>query len=115
MELLDDTYIKIRFDAVIRLDYEIDLGLHNPGLSMISSTARLRSFAEAALKMLLIACAFLPCLPITLPRSSFATLNSKTEVCSPIVSVTSTLSGLSTKAWAMYLINYFIATTSTRL
>ena len=55
---------------------------------MISRTVRLRIFVDAALRMVLIALAVLPCLPMTLPRSSLATLSSMTEVCSPTISET---------------------------
>src|SRR5208337_2142397 len=66
--------------------------------SIISKTDRLCALAEAALKIIRMALAVLPCFPITLPKSSFATRNSITDVCSPMISVTSTLSGKSTKA-----------------
>src|SRR5512136_851463 len=77
--------------------------------SMISRTDLLLIFVEAALRIVLMARAVLPCLPITFPRSSLATFSSMTEVCSPSISVTTTSSGLSTNALAMYVISSFIS------
>src|SRR5436309_1026217 len=50
--------------------------------------------------MVRIALAVRPCLPITRPRSSFATLSSSTEAVSPWVSLTSTASGWLTSCLA---------------
>src|SRR5262249_20489597 len=99
-------------------------GLHNPGddnvvgtepnfadtihYSRISSTNRFFTFIPAALKIVLIALAVRPCLPMTLPRSCCATLSSKTVVASPSTSLTTTASGLSTSAVAMISTSSFI-------
>ena len=55
--------------------------------SIISKTARFFSFADTALKIVRMACAVLPCFPITFPKSSLATLSSNTDVLSPFISV----------------------------
>jgi hypothetical protein len=80
--------------------------------SRISRTERFLILVEAALKIVLIALAVRPCLPMTFPRSSLATFNSMTEVCSPSISLTSTWSGWSTNALAMYFTNSFMPLTS---
>src|SRR4030042_3457815 len=77
--------------------------------SMISRTDLLLIFVEAALRIVLMARAVLPCLPITFPRSSLATFSSITEVCSPSISVTTTSSRFVTNALAMYVISSFIS------
>src|SRR3984957_1892314 len=67
---------------------------------MISSTT-LRLVRDAtALRIVRIDFAVRPCLPITRPRSSFATRNSRIEAVSPWVSLTSTASGLLTNCCA---------------
>jgi len=74
------------------------------GYSIISRTVRFFTLADAALNMVRIAAAVLPCFPITFPKSSLATFHSITEVWLPSTSETETSSGLSTSAWAIYLI-----------
>ncbi len=51
--------------------------------SRISSVKRRFSFMPAAPRMVRMERAVLPCLPITLPKSLGATLNSRTVTCSP--------------------------------
>ena len=77
--------------------------------SKISRTDLFFILVEAAPRIVLIALAVLPCLPIILPKSSLATLSSITEVCSPSISVTLTSSGLSTSNFAMYSMSSFIS------
>src|SRR6185295_12170645 len=78
--------------------------------SRISSVNRFFSFIPAALRMVRIDLAVLPCFPMTLPRSLWATLNSRTVVCSPSIGRTETCSGLSTRAFAICSMSSFIAT-----
>src|ERR1700736_6588657 len=54
-----------------------------------------------------------PCRPITLPRSSGATRNSRTVTCSPSTARTDTCSGRSTSAFAISSTRSFTAATST--
>src|SRR5262249_44901181 len=70
--------------------------------STISSTARFFSFLALALRIVLSARAVRPCLPMTLPRSFWATRSSITITRSPSTSVTLTCSGSSTSAFATY-------------
>src|SRR6266540_223308 len=67
------------------------------GYSRISSTTRRRDLADAAERIVRSALAVRPCLPITLPRSSSATLSSNTSASGSDTSSTSTSSGLSTR------------------
>src|SRR5665647_803836 len=69
---------------------------------MISTMARLPSRTAEAFTMVRRARAMRPCLPITLPTSSFATDSSSTTVVSVSVATTWTSSGLSTSALARY-------------
>src|SRR2546426_1844170 len=75
--------------------------------STISSTARLCSFVALALRIVRNARAVRPCLPMTLPRSVWATRSSITVTRSPATSVTFTFSGSSTSAFATYSISSF--------
>src|ERR1043166_1921517 len=70
--------------------------------SIISRTTLRFVLEAAALRIVRIDLAVLPCLPMIRPKSSFATLNSTTEAASPSVSLTSTASGLFTKDLARY-------------
>src|SRR5262249_21367647 len=70
------------------------------GYSTISSTARFFSFVALALRIVRSARAVRPCLPMTLPRSFWATRSSITITRSPSTSVTLTCSGSSTSAFA---------------
>src|SRR6266540_3685402 len=71
------------------------------GYSRISNTHRFPNLVPAAFRIVRIDRAVRPCLPITLPRSSWATRSSMIVVFSPSVSRTDTSSGLSTRAFAM--------------
>src|ERR1035441_3055530 len=62
--------------------------------SRISSVKRFLSFMPAALRMVRIERAVLPCFPITFPKSEECTRNSKTVTCSPSTARTETWSGL---------------------
>src|SRR6266699_6092233 len=77
--------------------------------SRISSVNLFFSFIPAALRIVRIDLAVRPCFPITLPRSLWATRNSKTVVCSPSMDRTETCSGLSTRAFAICSMSSFIA------
>ncbi len=69
---------------------------------MMSRCTRRPTFAEAALSTTRIASAVLPDLPMTLPMSSRETRSSTTELePSPANYSTSTVSGLSTSAFAI--------------
>src|SRR5436309_1453389 len=65
-------------------------------------TARFFILVAFALRMVLSARAVRPCLPMTLPRSVWATRSSITVTRSPSTSVTFTCSGSSTSAFATY-------------
>src|SRR5712664_1324427 len=69
--------------------------------SNISSVKRLRTFIPAAPSNVRTALAVRPCRPITLPRSSGCTRNSKIVACEPSTDLTCTSSGWSTRALAM--------------
>src|SRR4029453_11799532 len=69
--------------------------------SMISRTARFFSLVALALRIVGMARAVRPCLPMTLPMSAWATRSSSTVTCSPSISVTCTFSMSSTRAFAM--------------
>src|SRR5262249_44447363 len=68
--------------------------------SRISSTKRFFNFIPAPRKIVRIARAVRPCLPMTFPRSWGETRSSRTIVASPSISLTDTSSGLSTRAFA---------------
>src|SRR5208282_3403939 len=74
------------------------------------SRVTLRFFrAATALRIVRIDFAVWPCLPITLPKSSFAARNSSSVAASPRVSVTSTASGLLTSCCAKNRTSSFMA------
>src|SRR5919201_4666827 len=75
--------------------------MSRPCYSMISSTARFFSFVALALRMVRMARAVRRCLPMTLPTSGWATRSSMTVTFSPSTWLTFTLSGSSTKAFAI--------------
>src|SRR5258708_22616153 len=84
--------------------------------SRISSVKRLRTFIPAAPSSVRTALAVRPCRPITLPRSSGCTRNSKIVACEPSTDLTCTSSGWSTRALAMDSTSSFIgAPLGTRL
>src|SRR5262249_41671980 len=94
------------------------LDLHRPtgyalgrSFSMMSRTIRWFLLAAAALRIARSAFAVRPSLPITLPRSSSATRNSRVGTPSRTVSVTLTASGFRTRNRATYSTSSFIAAT----
>jgi hypothetical protein len=77
------------FPVLIFDDFEYDLAVGTPGGCVLVRQA-------AALRTMRSDLAVRPCLPITRPRSSFATRSSSIEAVSPRVSLTSTALGLLT-------------------
>jgi hypothetical protein len=77
--------------------------------STISRVTLMFFRAATALRIVRIDFAVRPCLPITLPKSSFATRNSSSVAASPRVSVTSTASGLLTSCRAKNRTSSFMA------